>query len=110
MSDEWGQDPSVRYMRRVFHRMETTHKELMDLAGIFPFDARLRHGREAARNLFEQAWTLAASRGFGLSEEQASNLYAHCFAKTLRAQGFEIPNKRLAHDENISKLIQEAQS
>jgi hypothetical protein len=110
MTDEWGQDPSIRFMRRVFQSMETIHKELLDLAGISPFDARLRDWREAARNLFEQGWTLAASRGFGLGEEQASVLYAHCFAKTLRAHGFEIPNERLPRDEKLSKLIQEVPS
>ncbi len=110
MTDEWGQDPSVRSMRRVFERMEATQRQVLEAAGVSLFDVRLRVWREEARNLLERGWTLAANRGFGLSEEEAGALYGLCLAETLRADGVKLPASILPQDEKLSKLVQEIHS
>ena len=57
--DEWGHDPSVQSMRRVFCFMEEAQQQLLRDLNISLFDQRLRRGREHALKLFEQAWPLA---------------------------------------------------
>jgi hypothetical protein len=107
MNDEWGQDPSVRFMRRVFKGMEETQKTLLANVNISPVDVRLRRWRETARELFEQAWPVASRRGVAAGEEEAGVLYAHCLARTLIEAGIQIPQDLLPHHEKISKLLKE---
>jgi len=110
MTVDWGQDPSVRFMRRVFERMEATHKELLESVNISPSDNRLRHWREETRNLFEQAWTAAARQGLPINEDEAGTLYALCFARTLRSDGVEIPDEALPKNAAMSRWVQQVQS
>ncbi len=105
--DDWGHDPSVQSMRRVFGRMEKAQKELLGSLNISPFDPKLRRRREEARTLFERAWPLAARRGVVVSEEDAVSLYAHCLARTLHSDGIEVPSEALPGDERIIKFLSE---
>ncbi len=107
MSDDWGHDPSVLFMRRVFKGMEETQKRLLATLAISRFDVRLRHWRETTRDLFEQAWPIAARKGVAASEEEAGILYAHCLARALIEDGIKIPHEALPPDEKISKLVEE---
>lgn len=105
--DDWGHDPSVQGMRRVFARMEKAQQELLGRLSISPFDPRLRRRREEARTFFERAWPLAARRGIVVSEEDAASLYAHCLARTLRSDGIEVPSEALPCDERILEFLSE---
>jgi hypothetical protein len=105
--DEWGHDPSVCSMRRVFKNMEAVQNRLLGNLTPSSFDPRLREWREAARDLFEQVWTMAVRRGLVSDEEGAGILYAHCLAQTLRLSGIEIPLEGLPQDERIYRLVQE---
>jgi predicted trehalose synthase len=107
MNDDWGQDPSVRFMRRVFRAMEETQKTMLSNVNISYGDVRLRRWRETARALFEQAWPVAGRGGVVASEEEAGILYAHCFARALIEAGIKIPQEILPPHEKISKLLKE---
>jgi len=107
--DDWGHDPSVQGMRRLFARMEIIQKELLERFNISLFDTRLRIRREEARTLFERLWPLAARQGAVVNEEDVSCLYAHCLARTLRGDGFDIPDEALPRNERILKFLSERQ-
>ena len=53
VADDWGFDPSVRMMRRVYERIEMVQGELLKRLSISPFDPRLRRWREKARDYLE---------------------------------------------------------
>jgi hypothetical protein len=105
--DEWGHDPSVQSMRRVFSYMEEAQQELLRRLAISLFDQRLRHSRERALELFDQAWPLAIRQGMIMSEKDAAPLYIHCLARTLNSAGVEVPNDLLPRDEKIIRFLQE---
>src|SRR5512143_3663415 len=105
--DEWGHDPSVQLMRRVFQQMEAVQAALLRQIGIAPFDARLRKARELARDDFERIWPIALERGTLAGEEKASVLYVHCFARALGMSGITIPADVLAKDETITTFLRE---
>ena len=105
--DDWGQDPSVQNMRRVFVHMERAQKELLGRLNISSFDSRLRRWREGALGLFERTWTLAVRRGAVLSEEDVASLYTHCLARVLILDGVKIPREALPQDDKIVRFLQE---
>lgn len=101
MQDDWGQDPSVQRLRRVFASMETVQEELLNRLNLSPYDKRLRKFRQKALVLFERAFTLAAKRGVVMSEENAASVYLHCLGQALRSDGIEVPHEALADDAGI---------
>ena len=105
--DDWGRDPSVQRMRRVFANMEAIQKDLLDRLECPPFDYRLRRSREEARDLFERMWPPATRRGITGNEEEAAVLYAHCLAKTLTRNGLNVPLHALPYHEGIAKFLDE---
>jgi hypothetical protein len=108
--DEWGQDPSVQKMRRIFSFMEEAqHKLLRDL-NISLLDQRLRRLREQALERFEQGWPLAIRKGIIVSEEDAASFYLHCLARALDQARIEVPKELLPNDEKIIRFLQEERS
>ena len=105
--DDWGRDPSVQRMRRVFANMEAIQKDLLDRLECPPFDYRLRRSREEARDLFERMWPPATRRGITGNEEEAAVLYAHCLAKTLTRNGIKVSPDVLPYHEGIAKFLDE---
>ena len=105
--DEWGRDPSVQMMRRVFAQMEVVQKDLLERLKISPLDERLRRVRELARNLFEQAWPQAQRKGLAQNEEDAANLYLHCFVKMLDWEGIKTPSDLFSGDPKILQFLSE---
>ena len=77
--DEWGHDPSVQLMRRVFQQMEFA----------------------------EEDRPIALERGTLAGEEKASVLYVHCLARALGVNGFTLPADVLAKDETITTFLRE---
>ncbi len=102
--DEWGRDPSVQSMRRVFSSIEEAQQELLLCLNISCFDRRLRRSREQALELFERAWPKAVRKG-NMGEKDAAPLYLHCLARTLRSAGVEVPDELLSRDEKIIHLL-----
>ncbi len=103
--DEWGNDPSVQSMRRVFSFMEEAQAQLLKDIHISPFDQNLRRGRQYALELFEQAWPLAIKKGVITSEKDAAPLYLHCLAQALKLARLEVPDELLPSDEKIIRFL-----
>ena len=106
-TDEWGRDPTVRMMRRVFKNMESGQAALLKRLGISPVDARLRHWREKALKSFEKCRPQAAGWGGSLSEEMAARLYLRCLVRTMASERIEIPADALPPDEKMDAFLDE---
>ncbi len=105
--NDWAQDPSVQFMRRVFRHMEAAQKEILKSLSISPFDARLRLWRETARKAFEQSWAHAVKLDIDLEDEKAAAIYVHCLAQAISLGGIKVPVEILPKDEKIEMLIKE---
>lgn len=105
--DEWGSDPSVQMMRRIFAHMEKVQEDLIERLKLSPVDERLRRVREFARNLFEQAWPLAQRKGLTQNEEDVASLYLHCFVKMLNWEGIKTPSELFLADQKFVQFLSE---
>ena len=105
--DEWGHDPSVESMRRVFSLMEEAQHELLTRLNISFFDRRLRHIREQALEIFERVWLVATRRGMVMNEKDAVPLYVHSLARALSSAGIGVPKELLPRDEKVIRFLQE---
>ena len=107
IEDEWGHDPSVRSMRRIFSFMEEAQYGLLSRLNISLFDKRLRDIRGKAFELFEQAWPLAIGQRIFSGEEDAAPLYIYCLARALISFGVKVPEELLRRDEKIIPFLKE---
>lgn len=57
--DEWGKDPAVQALRKVFNGMEKSLVQIIEGLAISPYDHRIRGWLETALPKFEKAWHLA---------------------------------------------------
>ncbi len=105
--DEWGHDPSVQTMRRIFARMEEGQKDLFEGLKLSPLDGRLRRLRDSARHLFDRAWPHAQRRGLTRSEEDAATLYVHCLVSVLNQEGIKVPAEAFSGSLNILDFLSE---
>jgi hypothetical protein len=105
--DEWGKDPSVRIMRTVFTAMEEAQQALLSRLGIPPYDLRIRKWREQSLALFEQAWGVANRIGISMDATIASAIYVHVLAKTIAAEGYEIPEGVVPEVKEVKRLFKE---
>jgi hypothetical protein len=106
-SDEWGRDPGVRFMRRVFAEMETASRALLEASGIPRLEPRLRGWRERALGLFEHAWVEAAGRGLEMSAERAAAIYAACLARIMISEGVVLGKRDFSGDREVEDLLKE---
>ncbi len=98
MTDDWGQDPSVQAMRRVFAAMDKEQRDLLGALGISPLDPRLRRVRDRARALYELALTRKVQGGERPAESDSAVLYGRCFAHALGNEGIAVPPELLSTD------------
>jgi len=105
--DEWGHDPSVQSMRRVFSWMEEAQQELLGHLNISLFDKRLRNVRGQALELFEKAWPRAIRQGIIVNERDAAPFYSHCLARALSSAGIQVPEDLMPRDEKVIRFLQE---
>ena len=105
--DEWGRDPSVNSMRKIFKSMEMTQKELLTSLDISPYDPRLREWRERARIMFERKWVSAVQMGINMDGMAASAVYARCLAKLFASEGIDVPPHLLPEDSRIDVFLKE---
>jgi hypothetical protein len=106
-ADQWGKDPSVQIMRKVFKGMEKAQHELFKGLNITPYDLRIRRWRGQALTLFERAWDVANRMGVTLNEHRASAIYVHCLAKIMGSEGINIPAGILPQAENVERIFKE---
>ena len=104
---DWGQDPSVQTMRRVFGRIEAAQETLLQRLRISPFDTRLRSWRETTLTFFEKSWVQATKHGIDLEEEQAAAIYVHCLKRAINTEGIEVAHEAFPNDEKITMLLKE---
>jgi len=104
--DQWGVDPSVQMMRRIFSLMEKSQKELIEALKISQFDPRLRHARDHACGLFEKTWSLAIQKKAVANESDAALLYRHCLNHALKLSGIKVPSQVLAEDDKVARFLQ----
>lgn len=105
--DEWGRDPAVRTMRKVFKAMEDSQRELFDSMGIYYYDPRIRLWREMALHLSEKAFSFTGREGFFMNENTASNMYLHCLAHVMTDQGIDVPGSYLPEPTGIEDVLKE---
>ena len=108
--DEWGKDPSVQILRKVFKGMENAQHELLKQLDITPYDLRIRRWREQALALFERAWATANRMGIAMDEPTASALYVHCLAKVMGAGQINIPAGVLPEVKSVERIFKEISS
>ncbi|HOP85453.1 MAG TPA: hypothetical protein PKZ54_03115 [Syntrophorhabdaceae bacterium] len=104
-TDEWGKDPQVRFLRRVFSHMEEAQKGLLDKIGISLFDERLKRIRDGALTIFERAWAMALRKGMNLEEKDLVHLYIFSLAYVLERYKISVPQDILPSDEDIKKIV-----
>jgi hypothetical protein len=105
--DEWGQDPAVKGMRRVFKEMESRQKNLLTQLNLSFYDSRLRRWREQALFLFNNAWTRADRLGVSMDAGKAGSVYVAGLSKILQMDGIELPEALLSFDADIEMLLRE---
>jgi len=105
--DEWGRDPSIRSMRRVFKAMEKSLDDLLEQLDISPFDYRIRGWLEQALAKYERAWGEASRMGVRLDENLANSVYVHCLVKVIGSEGIKIPESKFPLGKDIDRLMVE---
>lgn len=105
--DEWGRDPSVQFMRKVFKEMEKAQHDLLKRLDIIPHDLRIRRWREQALAFFESAWGVANRTGINMDEHTASLVYVHCLAKIMGAERINIPVGILPETRSLERILKE---
>jgi hypothetical protein len=105
--DEWGKDPSVRIMRKVFKGMEEVQQEFLKRLEITPYDLRIRRWREHALSLFERACGAANRMGITMDEYTASSVYVHCLAKIIETEQINIPAGILPDAKSVERIFKE---
>jgi len=107
-ADDWGSDPSIRDMRRIFSDMELAQKKLIEQLRISYHDIRLREVRENAKNLFEKIWYHADIRDLKLKDDNgAAEIYTHCLAWALKNSGIEVPEECFPNDKRLRSIFRE---
>ena len=94
--DQWGKDPSVQIMRKIFKGMEKAQHELLKGLNIAPYDLRIRRWRGQALALFERTWDVGNRMGVTMNEPTASTIYVHCLAKIMGSEGDHYPCRHIA--------------
>ena len=105
--DEWGRDPAVRGMRRIFAAIEAAQGGFLDKLNIGPMDRRLGQWRRMALHLFEKTWADSERSGRSLDEKDVVDLYLHCLAWVLKSKGVVAPNGSLPDNLAVQHLIEE---
>ncbi|MGD0228734.1 MAG: hypothetical protein ABSC19_00045 [Syntrophorhabdales bacterium] len=106
MEDDWGRDPSVQSLRRIFKAVEAKQGRLLEGLDIRRFDKRLGQWRKMTLHLFEERWTDAARSGVRLEENDVADLYLHCLAKTLATRGMVVPREAFPANPAVARLLE----
>jgi len=107
LEDQFGKDPQVKYLRKVFTEIERKQSELLERIGVVPSDYRLRRVRETTLKHFEKAWMLAGRRGAVETEDEIGDLYILCLAKVLSGNRISVPGEFLPSNTKINDVVKE---
>ena len=106
--DEWGRDPAVQSMRRVFKSMEKAQSNFFLRSQISLFDDRIGRWRERALTVFERMWSYASQKGILMDEEKAADLYIYSLARVMNSDRVEVPDEVLPQNLDIKEIFEEA--
>ena len=106
--DEWGQDPSVQAMRKVFSRMERDQNAFLYELQVSFFDERIRRWRDGALIIFEKMWGHASQRGIPVDEQRASDIYIFSLARVMNSDNMKISEEMLPKDRELEEIFKEA--
>ncbi|MBP1748291.1 MAG: hypothetical protein H6Q52_830 [Deltaproteobacteria bacterium] len=106
-NDNFGNDPQVRYMRRIFSSIEAAQKIFLESANISPTDERLRQARENALRFFERSWAAISQRTNASADDIAVDIYLMCLGRALSLNGFKIPDNTLVQNPDLKRLVDE---
>jgi hypothetical protein len=104
--DEWGRDPSVIGMRKVFKEMERRQGDLLKQLNISMVDFRLRKWRQQALFFFNDVWARASRLGISMDVYKAGTVYAAGLSKVLQMEGLVLPDALVSHDADIEMLFE----
>ena len=107
-NDDFGHDPSVQRMRKIFSSMEKAQWDMLEKLKISTFDDRLRNIRKTALNLFGKSFQLAGSKGMNLDEKTSAVLYAFCLAQSLKPVGIDVADDLLPDNKQLEAVVVEA--
>ncbi len=107
LRDEWGNDPTVQMMRRIFSLLEKAQGEMMERLSISPFDPKLRRVRSRARDFFEETWPIAMQKEIVSNDQETILLYLSCLRHALKLNGFNIPDHSHSKDERMERFLKE---
>lgn len=105
--DDWGRDPSVQAMRRIFKEMEKSKNEIFVRLNVPSFDLRIRGWLQKTLAAFEKTWSVANQMGVAMDEKRASLIYAHCLSKIIGSEEAEIPGDLVPEDKETERLLNE---
>lgn len=106
-NDQWGKDPSVRQMRRIFAAIETRYNTLLMAMDVNVFDKRLAQWRVKTLRMFEKIWADGARSGTIQSEADMVDLYVHCFVRVITMDGVPVSRDFLPANLKVEKLVEE---
>ncbi len=104
-NDEWGRDPAVRSLRRIFGVIEAEQQRLLDRLTIDRLDSRLSQWRKMTLHLFEQQWASSVEQGLRLEEKDVGDLYLRCMARVLGTRGVVVPADAMAANEKVDRVM-----
>lgn len=105
--DEWGHDPTVQRVRRLFALMESEQDSLLKELELPSSDTRLRHCRETALGMYEKACGHAAAKRLAWDENAYAAIYIGCLLREMEKRGIRIPDRVLATHRHHTDLLQE---
>ena len=106
MRDEWGYDPTVQWVRRLFGLMEKEQRAMLESLKVPPFDMRLGRVRKIALSMYEDACNRAGGGGRDRDESTLAALYRSCFIRALQQQGVGIPDGVTAVPNDHADLVE----
>jgi hypothetical protein len=105
--DEWGHDPTVQRVRRLFALMENEQDALVKQLSLSPIDSRLHDSRKTALRLYEEACSQAAAKRLAWDETTYAAVYINCLLRVLEKRGIRIPDKVLETHQRHADLLRE---
>lgn len=105
--DEWGRDPSIQRMRKIFSAMEELDRALIKSTDTSPFDTRLRAIRAMSLELFEKSYAHGLSKGVQPDNLFILELFRHCHVTSFTKHGITVHGQDGKENHKIADLIRE---
>jgi len=105
-SDDWGRDPHVQAMRRIFAGIEKAEAYFLKSAGVSSLDERLRCWRQATLTHFERIWRRAVRSGVRLTDNEVAALYVACLTRVIEREGVKNGASPFQEDKKIQQLLE----